>query len=465
MMMTQLFGTNGIRGIVNKDMTSDFALQIGKAWGTFLKTKKRKPSVVIGTDARLSNNMLKESVTAGFLATGCNITDIGLVPTPSLQFTVKEKQFDSGVMITASHNPPEFNGIKGIDTDGTEFSKETEEQIERIYFNKDFQLASWDTVGMLRTWDGANNLYLKGILSTVDVALIKNHGFHVVLDCGSGAGSMVTPLLLKELGCKMTGLYCEPDGHFPGHPSEPIPENVSELIRTVKETDADLGIVQDGDADRAIFIDENGTYIWGDQTLSLFADYLTKQKQKSLVVTPVTSSTSLDDVVKKNGGMVIHTRVGSPIVARVMREKNAVFGGEENGGLIFPQLQYCRDSAMTLAKMLELLASTKKSLSELISDIPSYCVVKKKVPCGNTIKQLVLESIQHMAEKDTSPLQIDRTDGLKLYYPSGWVLIRPSGTEPLVRIYAESENKQDAEELASSFFRMVTNNIKKLEGS
>lgn len=461
--MTELFGTNGIRGIVNKDMTSDFALQIGKAWGTYLQRKTDNPSVVIGTDARLSNTMLKYSITAGFLATGCDVTDIGLVPTPSLQYTVRMKQFDSGVMITASHNPPEFNGIKGIDADGTEFSKKTEEEIEGIYFSKCHKLVSWDAVGSYKTWDGANDLYLNGILSTVDIDAIKDHGFHVVLDCGNGAGSVVAPLLLKKLGCKVTELYCEPDGRFPGHPSEPVPENVKELIRTVKEEQADLGIAQDGDADRAIFIDEKGAYVWGDQTLSLFANYHTKNKKNCIVVTPVTSSTSLDDVVEKNNGIVVHTQVGSPIVARVMREKNAVFGGEENGGLIFPELQYCRDSAMTLAKMLELLTVTERSLSSLLSDIPQYIVVKKKIHCKDSIKQEVMRSIHDDVLNDDNVIRIDTTDGLKLYFKNGWVLMRPSGTEPLFRIYAEAKWSRDAEDLSKSFCTIVQDHIQKHE--
>ena len=461
--MTRLFGTNGIRGVVNKEMTCELALDIGKAWGTFLKKTQARPEIVIGMDARLSNFMLKNSITAGLLAVGCNVTDVGLVPTPALQYCVKEKHFDSGVMITASHNPAEFNGIKGIDGDGTEFAKTTEEAIETIYFSKDFRLASWDEVGSFNVWDGSIDLYLNGIMSHVDIESIKNQQFHVVLDCGSGAGSVVTPLLLEKLGCNVTRLYCEPDGHFPGHPSEPIPENVTELIKTVKETDADFGVAQDGDADRAIFIDEQGTYIWGDQTLSLFAREMTGKYPNSTVVTAVTSSTSVDDVVKENGGKVIRTQVGSPIIARVMRETNAVFGGEENGGLIFPELQYCRDSAMAIAKMLELLAVTHQSISELLLGIPRYAVVKEKVRCPNSMKDAVQKSILDEVKNDSTLIKMDTTDGLKLYYPSGWILMRPSGTEPLFRIYAESKNEKGAQELVYAFRTIVKEHIDQME--
>ena len=213
--MTKLFGTNGIRGVVNDDMNCELALGIGKAWGTYLKKTVAKPKIAIGTDARLSNHMLKNAISSGLLAAGCDVVDVGLVPTPTLQYTVKEKDFDSGVIITASHNPPQFNGIKGIASDGTEFSKDVEEEIEKIYFQQSFLLEKWKDVGKLTYWDGAIDLYITGILNVVDVDLIKNKHFHVVLDCGNGAGSLITPILLKKLGCKVTELYCEPE-HFQG---------------------------------------------------------------------------------------------------------------------------------------------------------------------------------------------------------------------------------------------------------
>ena len=367
--MTKLFGTNGIRGVVNKDMNVDLALGIGKAWGTFLKKSIKKPKVAIGTDARLSNHMLKNAITAGLTATGCDVVDVDLVPTPTLQYTVKEKDFDSGVIITASHNPPHFNGIKGVASDGTEFSKDIEEEIEKIYFNKNFKFSDWKDVGKVSFWNGAIDLYINGILNNVDVDLIKNKNYHVVLDCGNGAGCNVTPKLLEKLDCKITKLYCETDGTFPGRNSEPLPENLKDLISIVPKHSADIGAAQDGDADRAIFVDEKGNYIWGDKTLALGAKESTKESG-GIAVTPVTTSSCFDDVVKENNGTVIHTAVGSPIVARVMIDKNSVFGGEENGGLIFPELQYCRDSAMSIAKILEYMAKNEKKLSELIDEMP-----------------------------------------------------------------------------------------------
>ncbi|MDH7517440.1 MAG: phosphoglucosamine mutase [Candidatus Thermoplasmatota archaeon] len=460
--MTKLFGTNGIRGVTNEDMNCELALGVGMAWGTFLKKNVKKPNVAIGTDARLSNHMLKSAITAGLLSTSCDVVDIGLVPTPTLQYTVRERKFDSGVIITASHNPPQFNGIKGVSSDGTEFSKDQEEEIEKIYFSKTYSLADWKNVGKLTTWDGAIDLYIKGILGCVDVDLIRKKHFHVVLDCGNGAGSLVTPILLKKLGCKITELYCEPDGMFPGRNSEPLKENLGVLMKTVTQVGADLGVAQDGDADRAIFIDENGDYIYGDKSLALAGGFITKQKKGGINVTPVTTSSCFEEVVVKNGGRVIYTKVGSPIVARVMIEENAVFGGEENGGLIFPEMQYCRDSAMSIAKILEIIAKEKKTLSELIAELPRYEVYKTKMTCPNDKKEKVMMMLAEKTKKDNNVIKVDETDGVKLYMKNGWVLMRPSGTEPIFRVYSESKEKDVAEELALTYKKLTEDIIKNL---
>jgi phosphomannomutase/phosphoglucomutase len=456
--MTKLFGTNGIRGVVNEEMNPDLALGIGKAWGTYLKRTISRPSVAIGTDARLSNDMLKNAISAGLLSTGCDVVDVGLVPTPTLQYTVREKKYDSGVIITASHNPPHFNGIKGVASDGTEFSKDVEEEIEKIYFSQKYNLIDWKNVGKYDHWDGAIDLYINGILKAVDVEAIKQKKYHVVLDCGNGAGSLVAPKLLHKLECKITELYCEPDGTFPGHNSEPLPENLTDLIKKVPEVKADLGVAQDGDADRAIFIDEKGTYIWGDKTLALGAKYASKNG--GTAVTPVTTSSCFDDVVKENNGKVIHTAVGSPIVARVMMENNSVFGGEENGGLIFPEMQYCRDSAMSIAKILEIMAIENKTLSELIDEIPKYEVHKTKMPCPNEKKNIVMKKLAEQTKNDENVLKIDETDGVKLYLKEGWVLMRPSGTEPIFRVYSESKDKQKAENIALTYKKISEDIIK-----
>jgi len=454
--MTQLFGTNGIRGIVNQEMNSRLALEIGQAWGTFLKRSVPTPTCVIGTDARLSNHMLKSAITAGLLSTGVDVVDVGLAPTPTLQYTVKQKRFDAGIVITASHNPPQFNGIKGTAHDGTELTKEMEEAIESIYFSHQYIRCDWNNVGCYSTWDGARDLYIEGILSQVNVKAIKKQRFHVVLDCGNGAGGLVAPVLLQKLGCKITPLNCEPDGTFPGRLSEPLPENLTKLMELVPQVHGSFGIGLDGDADRAIFVDENGSYVWGDKSLSLVGKYLTKKNKGGVTVTPVTTSTCFEDVIRQNNGSVVYTKVGSPIVASVMKHTNAVFGGEENGGLIFPSFQYCRDAAMSLVKMLEILSEENRPLSELIAEIPSYEILKTKIACPNEKKQHVMNLLAEETKNDHEIVRIDRTDGVKLFMKDGWVLMRPSGTEPIFRVYVEAKEKHQADQVMLQYKDLVT---------
>lgn len=461
--MTRLFGTNGIRGIVNNTIDGYSILQIAKAIGTMLHTNRATPpQVAIGADARLSNTMLTSAATAGLLATGCNVIDLGLAPTPAIQYTVRENKYTAGIVITASHNPPQFNGLKGIAADGTEFSIDTETTVEDIYFKQAYQLADWKTIGTHTTWDGAIDLYIKGILNRVNVSAIKEKKFHIVLDCGNGAGAFATPKLLKKLGVTYTPLFCEPDGTFPGRHSEPTPENLSAIMKAVQEQDADFGIAQDGDADRAIFIDEKGDYIWGDKSLALAGRYLARQAGGGIAVTPVTTSNCFEDVIKEEGGQVIYTAVGSPIVARVMIEHHALFGGEENGGLIFPQLQYCRDSAMSLAMFLEILAREHRPLSSLIAALPTYEVSKSKIACPNDKKQAVMDAIVKTVRDSDDVTGVDRTDGVKLFVMNGWVLMRPSGTEPIFRVYVQAKTKTDVEALTWRYTKIVEDVIKGL---
>jgi len=436
--MTRLFGTNGVRGTVNEDMDVDLALDLAKAIGTWIGKDKE---VAIGTDTRASNFMLKNSVSSGLMATGCDVVDLGEVPTPALQYYTKESA-DFGIAITASHNPPEFNGIKCVNDDGTELIKWMEEEIEEIYFSKDFDLVDWYEVGKKKS-DDALELYSEAIEDKIDKEVIRRAKPKVILDCANGAGCHFTPYLLRRLGCKVITLNAQPDGSFPGHNSEPTPENLQDLIRLTSKTDADIGIAHDGDADRTIFIDEEGEYIHGDRTLTLLAEKLVKKNGGGTVVTPVSSSSSVADVVEENGGELIYTAVGSPIVARKMMEEKALFGGEENGGLIFADHQYCRDGPMSAAKIVELVAKEGK-LSDLINELPQYSLEKRSVECPDEMKDPLLDRLKEFySEKDH-----DDTDGLKIYYEEGWVLIRASGTEPKYRIYSEAPDEIEAENLA-----------------
>ncbi|MEA2053756.1 MAG: phosphoglucosamine mutase [Candidatus Thermoplasmatota archaeon] len=437
--MSRLFGTNGVRGVTNKDMTVELALKLGKSIGTFFKG-----DIVIGADTRTSNEMLEDAVIAGLLSTGCNVFDAGMISSPALQYHVKESDKKGGVIITASHNPPEFNGIKVIDGDGTELGKEKEDKIEDIYFNEKWGAAEWNKIGNVYKIE-ATETYIDAVLSKVDVDAIKRKGFTVVLDCGNGAGCVAEPYILSKLGCRVITLNAHPDGTFPGRNAEPIKENVGELMNMVRECGADAGIAYDGDADRAIFIDERGEYVYGDKTLAIISAYMVERKGGK-IVTPVSTSSCVEELVRKKGGEIVYTRVGSPIVARKMIEIDATFGGEENGGLIFPSHQYCRDGGMASAAILEIMALKDKKLSELAKEVPEYHLVKIKVKCDSKKKQEIMDAF--IKNEDGN---VDLTDGAKIYLKDAWVLVRPSGTEPIIRIYAEGKEIETARRLANEY--------------
>ena len=447
----RLFGTNGVRGVVNSPMMDvEFAQRLGMAIGTFMKGP-----VMIATDARTSNEMLKTACASGIMASGCNVVDCGVVPTPTLQYAVKNAKTGGGVVITASHNPPEFNGIKCIDPDGTEMSRANEEAIEGIFHRGDFVRAEWNAIGRYMANTTSIERYLGGILSKVNVAAIRKANLRVAVDCSNGPASGVTPKLLERLGVRYVTLNADPNGAFPGHNSEPTPENTRDLVELVKAGGFDLGFVHDGDADRTIFVDGNGRYLYGDRSLAIIANYVCQLKKGRLVVTPVSSSMCVEDAVRMAGGSVVYTKVGSPTVARVMMERGGIFGGEENGGLIFADHQYCRDGPMAAAKMLEIV-SMFGSLAQVNDKIPAYSQFKTKTACPDEMKQQVMADLL----KSASGGRIDTTDGLKVYVKDGWVLVRPSGTESIIRIFTESKTTERAKDLAESTKKRVETIIK-----
>lgn len=442
----RLFGTNGVRGVVNTEgMDCEFAIRLGLAIGTYMKG-----TVMIGTDARTSNDMLRSACSAGLMASGCEVLDCGIVPTPALQYAVKRNGAAGGVMITASHNPPEFNGIKCIDPDGTEMARSNEEKIEELFHAGDFSRAEWSDIGRTRQYTTAVQEYIDAIVSLVDTDAIRKAKLRVAVDCSNGAASFVTPRLLERLGVRYVTLNADPNGAFPGHNSEPTPDNTRDIVELVRAGGFDFGFVHDGDADRTIFVDDRGRYMYGDRSLALVAHYACLDRKGGLVVTSVGSSMCVEDAVRLAGGKVEYTMVGSPIVARAMIQKGAVFGGEENGGLIFPELQYCRDGAMSGAKVLEIVAKHGR-LSDLLDRIPSYSQYKTKTRCPDEKKQRVMERLAAGAKGD----RVDTTDGVKIFSGKSWVLVRPSGTEPIFRVFSEAPTMQEAEDIAESYKKRV----------
>jgi phosphomannomutase/phosphoglucomutase len=450
-----LFGTNGIRGLANKELTPEMAIKVGYAIGTFFK----RGLLIVGYDARTSGPMLAKAVIAGLNSTGCNVLHAGMAPTPALQYAVKNHKSDGGVIVTASHNPPEYNGIKVMGNDGIEISHEHEIEIENTYFDEKASFAEWDAIGATRELPGIIDEYIDAVKKHVNVATIARKHYHVLIDGANSVGSLTGPRLARELGCKVTTINANIDGTFPGRPPEPRPENLGDLATTVKASGADLGVAYDGDADRSIFVDEKGKIIMGDQTFALVAKFFLKDNPGEKIVTPLSSSTIIKDIADRYNGHVVWTKIGSVTVAQTMKELRAKLGGEENGGIFYGPHQSVRDGAMTTALILNIMARTGKKLSELIEELPEYFIEKAKIECREEIKQEVL---QRLIEQ-TKGLKTNTLDGVKIWFKDkSSILIRPSGTEPIYRIYAEAKTNQKTRQLVREYSSKLKAIIKKL---
>jgi phosphomannomutase/phosphoglucomutase len=440
----RLFGTNGIRGVVNEDLTPEFALKIGGAIGTFF----RRGRILLGYDGRISNLMLASAVSSGLMSAGCDVYNAGMGPTPCIQFAVSAHHMDGGVMITASHNPPYYNGIKVVARDGVEIPRKQEMEIEAVFFENREHHAEWDQIGQIHAMPNVLEEYKEAIKKHVDVQTIIQKGYHVVVDAANGVGGLVTPYLLRDLGCRVTTINANIDGAFPNRLPEPRPENLRDLMVVVKATRADFGVAFDGDADRAIFVDEEGEPQWGDRTFALVEEDFLKQHHGEAIVTPVSSSRVVMDIAEKHGGRVVWTRVGSTVVSYTMKEIKARLGGEENGGVFYGAHQPVRDGAMTTALILGIMAKTGKKLSQLLNGLPRYYLEKDKIECPNELKETVLKKLA----RETKHLNPETVDGVKLLFADkSSILIRPSGTEAIYRLYAEAKTKEKATSLVREY--------------
>jgi phosphomannomutase/phosphoglucomutase len=444
-----LFGTNGIRGVVNQDMTTEFAAKVGAAIGSFFNGGE----IFVGRDGRTSSFMLQEAVVSGLLSVGCRVYELGLAPMPAVQFAVKHFKPDGGVMITASHNPPEFNGIKVIDADGVEISREKEIEIEKIFFEEAIKWRKWNQLGTIVTKPDIIHMYIEAIKTHVDVEAIKKAHLRVVADPGNGVGALAAPQLLRELGCEVITINADVDGNFPGRLPEPTPDHLENLSKTVQAVGADLGVAFDGDADRAIFTDEKGEVHWGDRSFALIEKFFLMKHPGETIVTPVSSSQVVSDIANEYGGKIHWTRVGSVTVARTMVEIGAKLGGEENGGIFYGPHQPVRDGAMATALILDVMAKSGEKLRKLLFDLPMYYNHKGKVTCPNNLKKKVLDSLLEQVKG----LQVETTDGAKIRFSDGsWILIRPSGTEPVYRLFAEATSKEKAVSLVEHYTKVVS---------
>jgi len=440
----KLFGTNGIRGLVNKELTPDMVVKVGIAIGSFFGKK----NLLVGHDARTSGSMFSKAVISGLASTGCNVFFAGMAPTPALQFAIKNHKMEGGVIITASHNPPEYNGIKVIWKDGIEISHEQETEIENNYFNEKTNFAEWNKLGAIHELHGINDEYIEAIKKHVNIAKIAEKHFHVVVDAANSVGGLTAPILIRDLGCKITSLNANIDGTFPGRMPEPRPENLEELAKTVKALGADLGVAFDGDADRSIFVDEKGQIHMGDKTFAVVEKRFLIENPNSQIVTPVSTSTLIKDVADAYKGEIVWTKVGSVTVSQKMKEVKAKLGGEENGGVFYGPHQVVRDGAMTTALILNIMAETGEKLSKLVAEQPQYFIEKGKIECPEDKKQKLLEKLLTQLKG----ANINTLDGAKIWFEDkSAILLRPSGTEPAFRMYAEAKTQERATKLIKDY--------------
>ena len=447
--MAKFFGTNGIRGIFSEDLTLEFVHDMTLAIGTYFG---RGP-VLVGFDGRDSSPIICKVITSALNSIGIDCYVTGIVPTPCLEFAVKTLGYSGGLMITASHNPPQYNGIKPAAKDGVEVSRDDELIIEDIYIQKNWlkNPKKWGTTGIESK---AIETYLKGVISHVDSKLIESKHFKVVLDLGNGAQAVSAPELCKILQCEVFLVNQNIDGTFPGRGSEPTPQNLSELSKIVMENKANVGIAFDGDGDRSIFCDNNGNILTGDTSALVLVQHILKTNPNSLVVTCLNSGSNIEVLADKFDSKVIRTKVGSVEVSRKMIPTDALIGYEENGGFMYGKHNQVRDGCMTLALMLDLLANSEKSLSEeIVNLLPSF-TTKDKVACSSEKASKLISTL-----KEEFP-NSDISDGIKITFdPKNWVMIRPSGTEPIVRIYVESESREKLDVLMSKYLAKVNSII------
>jgi phosphomannomutase / phosphoglucomutase len=444
----RLFGTNGVRFIPGVDADPGFVVKLSECIGTYFADGE----ILVGRDGRLSGPTLSYAATSGLMSSGRSVGEAGLVPTPALQYATKVLGYRGGVMITASHNPARYNGVKIVGSDGVEINRLDEQRIEKVFHDGSMKRANWKDVGTSRGEPSVVNTYLQGILSKVNTKLISGRKFSVVVDPGNGAQSIAAPYMLDNLGCKLVTLNSIVDGNFPGRGPEPAPETLVDLSAAVRAAGADIGVGYDGDGDRAIFCDEKGKIYWGDQTGSLLADYLLEKTAGGTVVTPISSSQVIDVVAARRKAKVIRTRVGSVDVSRTIIDRGAFFGFEENGGCIYPAHIAVRDGAMTTALMLECLASRGLPFSKVVENtLPRFYQAKTKVPVQPEKVREIMKKVEKQADG-----RIEKLDGVKAWIDEkSWVLIRPSGTEPIIRVFAESETQEKADSIVKKFVKLV----------
>lgn len=456
--MSLIKSISGIRGTiggnVGDNLTPIDTVKFASAYGTWVKQQREKENyrLVIGRDARISGEMVQELVMQTLVAMGFHVIDVGLSTTPTVEMAVAMEHADGGIILTASHNPKQWNALKLLDKNGEFLNAEAGAEILEIAEKEAVSFAEIDDLGEITINDAYIDLHIEEILDLelVDVEAIKNENFKIVVDGVNSTGGIAVPRLLEHLNVDVVKLYCDPNGHFPHNP-EPLKENLTAISELVPKENADMGIVVDPDVDRLAFIDENGVMFGEEYTLVAVADYVLSIK-KGDTVSNLSSSRALRDVTEKHGRTYHASAVGEVNVVQKMKETNAVIGGEGNGGIIYPELHYGRDSLVGIALFLSHLAKKKKSVAALRKEYPAYFMSKNKIELtpGLDVDAILQKMADHYSGEEISTI-----DGVKIDFPENWVHLRKSNTEPIIRIYTEAKSQQEADSLAQKIMKEI----------
>ena len=444
-----LFGTSGVRGVVNQDLTTDLCKGVGRALGTILPPDS---SVCLATDSRLSRELIKNSVIAGLLECGMNVADIEIAPTPALALLTREMGFDAGVMITASHNPPEFNGIKLFNADSIGFDRQQEEQIEAIYHSGKFRTGKTGTLEKVPRMKAKYFDYIQSCLPGCDF----NRSLKLMIDPGNGAAAGFAIDVFKKLGFNVIPINDTPDGRFPGRNPEPKEDTLKETIAFLRQKNADLAVCFDGDADRVVFCDQKG-FLGFNEMIAFIARHLIKTTGKKIVATTVETGTLLDLAIADVGGKVIRGKVGDVYVAHLARDNDAALGVESVGVYIIPQVGYYPDSIFAAITLLAAIREVGE-IRDFLNTIPGLFFFKDKLVCPNELKAVVMAKVQQKTQT-LQPSAVNDLDGLRLQFDEAWMLIRASGTEPAIRVLAESKDAGLTARLLSKGLTLVKETI------
>lgn len=437
---------SGVRGVVGQSLTPKLLTRFAQAFGTHTGPG----TIVIGRDPRTSGEMVKHAVVAGILATGSRVVDIGVCPVPTVQLQVRHRRAQGGIAITASHNPAEWNALKFIGSNGLFLDAGQARELLDIYHQGEYTKVGGAEIRTVEEAEGATDLHIKSILDALGPLPKRSKKLRVVLDSCNGAGSIVGPKLIEALGAEVIGINVTPDGSFP-RPAEPVPENLGELCAKVKEHKADVGFAQDMDADRLAIVSDRGEAIGEDYTLVLAMLYVLG-REKGPVVANLSTTSAVEDIAKRFDCPVFLTKIGEVNVTDAMRLHDAVIGGEGNGGVIYPRINFARDSLTGMALVLHLLAESGKSVTELLESVPRYSIVKEKMACPSDRISAVLR----MVRREFAEFQMDTRDGVKVILPDGWLLVRGSNTEPIIRIVAEARSEPQARTMITTLLDKIS---------